>query len=376
MVASLEPRHCHRLREPPRPGFLMKTLLLAPELFSAGGGIPRILRLYLRALCELSGSGDSVRLIALNDAVIDSSDLRRYASSRLTGWEACNRHKGRFIRAAFRAARGSDFVVCGHVAQLPVAWVAKRLNRRLRYTCIAHGIEVWRRFSFLERLALRGADQVWCVSEFTRRQLLDHSSLQAEKAIILPNALDPHFETAPSSPSLKPVILTVSRLSRADNYKGIDHLIEAMPMIRKQLPEASLHIVGRGDDLPRLQTLAAARHLNGAVKFLGYLDDPEMKQELSACRLFALPSQKEGFGLVYLEAMAHGKPCLGAAAGGTPEVISPEAGLLASYGRPDEIAAACVEGLQRNWDATAIVARAEMFSYARFRDRLRPLIFS
>ena len=54
-------------------------------------------------------------------------------------------------------------------------------------------------------------------------------------------------------------ILTVSRLSKADNYKGIDHLIEAMPQIRQEVPAARLRIVGRGDDLPRLQSLADDR---------------------------------------------------------------------------------------------------------------------
>lgn len=352
----------------------MKTLLLAPELFTADGGIPRILRLYLKALCDLAGETDSVSFLALNDAVADSSDLRRYAGPRLTEWETCNRHKGRFTRSALRGAPKNDLIVCGHIAQLPVAWAARRLNRRLRYTLVAHGIEVWRPLNVFERLAVRGAKQIWCVSDFTRQQLLRACPLPEGRAVVLPNALDPYFQIHPDAPASANTLLVVSRLSQADNYKGVDHLIEAMPTIKQSVPDATLRIVGRGDDLPRLQKIAADQKLNGSVIFLGYLSDADMKRELSACRAFALPSQKEGFGLVYLEAMAYGKPCIGAREGGTPEVISPESGLLAKYGDPADLASVCITGLQRTWDSAAIRAQAERFSYPNFRDRLHALL--
>src|SRR2546423_1735147 len=132
----------------------MKTLLLAPEIFMSEGGIPRILRLYLKALCELSGPSDDVGLITLNDTLIDSQDLRRYSNEHLSMWQACSRDKIRFTRATFRACRSAQLVVCGHIGQLPVAWAASRLYRRTKYVLVAHGIEVWRPFSLLERLAL------------------------------------------------------------------------------------------------------------------------------------------------------------------------------------------------------------------------------
>src|SRR4051812_22325160 len=179
----------------------MKTLLLAPELFVKDGGIPRTLRLYLKALCELSEPAGSVQLIALNDRIVDSSDLRRYAGPSLRGWEACSGRKARFVRAALRAGRKVDRIVCGHVAQLPVAWAAKKLNPKLKYNLVAHGIEVWGRFSLPERVALRGAERIWCVSEYTRRQLLANCRLPAEKAVVLPNALDPDFVVKIADPS-------------------------------------------------------------------------------------------------------------------------------------------------------------------------------
>src|SRR5882724_108396 len=192
----------------------MKTLLLAPALFATDGGIERVLRLYLKGLCDVAAPGDRVRFVALNDAVADSQDLRRYSDQRLDQWQVCNSRKGSFIRGALRLARSSDVIVCGHVAQLPVAWLARLLRPRLRYYLVAHGIEVWRPFSFAERLALRSAHRIFCVSDHTRRELLKFISLDESRATVLPNALDPFFNVEAGKPLAKcpPVILSVTRL--------------------------------------------------------------------------------------------------------------------------------------------------------------------
>ncbi|MBC7365675.1 MAG: glycosyltransferase family 4 protein, partial [Undibacterium sp.] len=164
-------------------------------------------------------------------------------------------------------------------------------------------------------------------------------------------------------------------LTYAVRYKGVEDLIAALPAVRAAIPAATLRIFGRGNDLPRLQSIAK-RHgvLVEGTEFLGFLDDARLAEELRTCRLFALPSKKEGFGLVFLEAMAHGRPCLGARAGGIPEVITPETGVLADYGDIPGLAAACIGALRRDWDESAILARAESFSYSPFKARLASLL--
>lgn len=357
----------------------MNVALLTPEIFSSEGGLSRILRLHLKALCEIAGAADEVRLVTLIDPTLESTDLRAYAGDRLTDWEACGRSRLRFTRATLRLARDCDWLICGHVNQLRVAALARLRYPRLRYVLVAHGLEVWRSFGPTEMLALKGADQVWCVSEYTRGELLRRAPLPPGRVKVLPNALDPylqaHARSAPAPSTVPgPTLLAVSRLTWSDRYKGVDHLIQAFPAVRQRIPEARLRIVGRGDDLPRLQQLAGSYQLSGDIQFPGFLGDDGLSRELAGCRVFALPSEKEGFGLVYLEAMAHGKPCVGARAGGTPEVISPEAGLLAPYGDIDTLARACITALETPWDAAAIRARADSFSYAVFRDRLRNLL--
>ena len=350
----------------------MNSLLLAPELFADDGGIARILRLYLKALCELSGDGDQVRFVALNDRAAEVDDLGRYSDRRLVEWRACDRSKAAFIASSARMGLRSGRIVCGHVGQLPVAWLVSRLRPGLPYYLVAHGIEVWRPFSPLERIALRGARRILCVSDYTRARVLENCPLDPARALTLPNALDPSLSPAsrPRAAGGPPVILSISRLSIADGYKGIDHLIEAMPAVRASVPAAKLRIVGRGDGTAGLQELARKLGVADAVEFAGYLPDGDLAGEFERCSLFALPSQKEGFGLVYLEAMANGRPCLGARSGGVPEVITAESGVLAEYGDVPGIAAAAVGALRREWSVDAITRRAQTFSYLRFRERL------
>jgi asparagine synthase (glutamine-hydrolysing) len=356
-----------------RPG---GTLLLAPEIFSSEGGIPRILCSYLKALCDLAAPDDFVRLLTLNDATIPPGDVAMYGGARLTAARACRRHKARFILETLRLARGCDTLVCGHVFMLPAAWLARQFNPRLRYFLVAHGIEVWRPFSLPERVALRGATKVLCVSDYTRRELLKNCALPASRAVVLPNTLDPHFPIAPGRPlaTCAPVIVVVTRLTFADRYKGVEHMIQALPAILASEPGARLRLIGRGDDVPRLQGMARDLGVGGAVDFLGFVDDQRLQEELRACRLFALPSRKEGFGLVFLEAMAHGRPCLGARAGGVPEVISPDTGVLVEYGDVPGIARAAVDALRRPWNEPAILARATAFSHSQFRQQFASII--
>ncbi len=350
----------------------MRTLLLAPELFTSNGGIPRILRLYALALSELPAPGSSFSFLSLGDALVDSSELRRHTNASLVTWAVSSGHRGRFIRRALRWARRHDHVVCGHLHLLPVALLMSLLNPRLSYDLVAHGIEVWQKPGLMQRLALRRARRVLCVSDYTRRRLLEVTGLPASKTCVLHNGLDCHFQipasaTAPASP---PLILTVSRLCRSDAYKGIDVLIEAMALLRARVPAARLRIVGQGDDMRRLRRLADKHALGSAVEMPGHVSDADLERSFRECSVFSLPSTGEGFGLVFIEAMAQGRPCVGASAGGIPEVISPESGLLVPPNDPAALATALETALQRDWDRQAILARARSFSYGNFKAQL------
>lgn len=353
-----------------------RTLLLAPEFFANAGGIARILHLYLRALSERQHPTTPVGLVVLNDTQLDPIRLAALATGAPVVAKACGRHKVRFLFETLRLSRECTDLICGHVFMLPAAWIAQRRYPHLRYHLVAHGIEVWRPFSLGERIALRGATTILCVSDYTRRQLLYHCPLPANRAAVLPNALDPRFALSSGIPLAEcpPEILCVTRLTRADDYKGVHHLLAALPAIRAVIPAARLRVIGHGDDLPQLQARRDELGLSHAVEFTGYVDDQALQTALAGCRLFALPSQREGFGLVFLEAMSQGRPCLGAYAGGVPEVITKETGVLVEFGDVPAIAAAAIAALQRPWDQAAILARARHFSYPYFKDNLRRIL--
>jgi glycosyltransferase involved in cell wall biosynthesis len=242
---------------------------------------------------------------------------------------------------------------------------------------VAHGVEVWRSYTWLERVALRGARRILCVSDFTRQEMQRRIALPAARFAVVPNALDPYFagalDGAPAGP-LDPVILTVSRLDVFETGKGVDQLIQAMPAIRAAVPGARLHIVGTGGALPRLKDLARSVAPPEAIDFAGQVTDAELGRWYAGCRIFALPSRKEGFGLVFLEAMAHGRPCVAVRAGGAPEVVDSSCGILVDSDDGPALAQACIAALTRVWDHAAIKRQAARFSFPCFRDRLAEVL--
>ena len=132
--------------------------------------------------------------------------------------------------------------------------------------------------------------------------------------------------------------MTVSRLSAADRYKGFECLLESVRLgLDCGLP-LRLQIVGSGDDLEHLRDVVNSLGIQDVIRFRGALTDAELEEVYSESHVFVMPSKKEGFGIVYLEAMAAGLPCIAANHGGVPEVIEHgETGFLVEYGDAEQI---------------------------------------
>jgi phosphatidylinositol alpha-1,6-mannosyltransferase len=200
----------------------------------------------------------------------------------------------------------------------------------------------------LRRRALRHANLVLAPSRDTADHVASEQGVARERIRILPWALDPQFESllAPGSRTALPgefpagrVILTVGRWLATERYKGMDTLITALPRLLTRWPELQLVFVGTGDDRAWLEELTEKNGVHRHVHFLSGLNYTELAACYSACEIFALPSRGEGFGLVYLEAMACGKPVIGGAHGGAPEVIEDGVtGYLVPHGDPIQLA--------------------------------------
>jgi glycosyltransferase involved in cell wall biosynthesis len=133
----------------------------------------------------------------------------------------------------------------------------------------------------------------------------------------------------------------VGRWAASERYKGVDDLIRSIAQLRMKFPGLCLVAVGQGDDLSRLKQIVADLKVSESVRFLTGLSRQEIAACYARCEIFALPSTGEGFGLVFLEAMAFGKPLVGAACGGAVDVVEDNVnGLLIPPGDSERLAEA------------------------------------
>ncbi len=316
-------------------------------MFSSEGGIERMMRLYLKALCENAGPQESLDLIALNDPDIPVERRAAYADSHLRSATGMGGNRWRFTLRAIWCSFHCDRVIAGHFHLLPVLNLIRRFRPKLDLFIVAHGTEIWRPWSEKEQGQARRGIKFLAVSRYTRNRIAQRCpGLREAQLHIVPNTIDPSLPRAisPAVARERGLILSVARLCAEDNYKGIDHLIQAMPTILKECPFARLRIVGRGNDRTRLEDLARA-HAPGKVEFAGFVPDADMPKEYSQAHLFALPSRDEGFGLVYLEAFSFGTPCIAVSAGAAEELLTPETGRCTAYGDVSDLAAKVIDAL-------------------------------
>jgi phosphatidyl-myo-inositol dimannoside synthase len=208
-----------------------------------------------------------------------------------------------------------------------------------------HGIEAWRRQGWLSRRLLSRVDRFLCNSRFTWRRFLEFEPRFADRPhSVVPLGIGEPVTTAPPPPDDVPTVLMLGRLQRGEDYKGHREIIGAWPRVRARVPSARLWIAGDGDLRPDLEALAASCGVADAVRFWGRVSEGQKQELLRRSRCLAMPSRGEGFGLVYLEAMRLGRPCLVSPHDAAREVVAPpEAGLAADPGRPEELCETLVQ---------------------------------
>jgi phosphatidyl-myo-inositol dimannoside synthase len=334
-----------------RGGSNRRVVALFTELLGVGG-IQEASRLTAAALVDVASSrGWSTDFLSLNDPPGVDALPSPLGTIRFRGF---GREKVRFGRSALALARKpSQIVLAAHpYLALPAAQL-KLLNPKLKMIVISHGVEVWKRLPVLRQLAFRQADLFMAPSRYTIDKIVEIHGIRAEKTRRLAWPVNPVFlelagkaERLPA-PAAFPdglVLLAVARLMAKERYKGVDQLMQAVARLAPRHPSLQLAVVGRGDDFARHQELAAELGIASRVRFFDNISPAETAACYSRCDVFALPSTGEGFGLVFLEAMAFGKPVIGAAAGGVTDIIKHgQNGLLVRAGDLDEL----IQALER-----------------------------
>jgi phosphatidylinositol alpha-1,6-mannosyltransferase len=161
----------------------------------------------------------------------------------------------------------------------------------------------------------------------------------------------------------------IGRIARSEGYKGHDAVIAAWPRVLERIPGAQLRIIGPCDMHDELLARAPER-----VEILGAVGEEEKERYLADCRVMALPSRGEGFGLVYLEAMRMGRPCIVSNVDAGREVVG-DAGLAVDPSDLAQLASALIRSLTAGpeWKTWSLAARARYesrYTEAHFRDRL------
>ena len=229
--------------------------------------------------------------------------------------------KARYAVHALRVARALgpfDVVFCGHLFAAPLAAAVVRLSGA-RYWQQLHGVEAWSCPGRLVQRAVEGATLVTAVSRHTRSLFLSWARNGPETVKVLPNTVEERFHPGPKPVGLlsrfglvgKTVLLTVSRLAAAERYKGHDRVILALAQLLPTHPDLVYVIAGDGDDRTNLEGLAKRAGVWEKVRFVGHVPDNEIPDLYRAADVFVMPSTGEGFGIVFLQAMASGLPVIG-----------------------------------------------------------------
>ncbi|MGH9687629.1 MAG: glycosyltransferase family 4 protein [Candidatus Acidiferrales bacterium] len=359
-----------------------KVLVLAPCLESIGG-VQTYVRTLVDALRTVLGE-DRIRVVVVPEDPRPRRDggLALRLSARV-----------RFLLSAFSLAFtwSPDLIICAHIGLSPAAKLIQKFRRR-PYWLILYGIEVWGDLPPAKARALRGAERYVAITQFTLDATTARHSIRAPRASILPPTLgetpiQPHDVRAELSKNKRePLVLTVSRIAASERYKGHDVILDAWPAVLREVPNALYLIVGGGDDRARLEARVHKMGCTDSVHFAGSVSPEELEVCYDRCSVFAMPAQTdldahaprgEGFGIVFLEAMAHGKPVVGPRVGAPAEFIrSGEHGLLVDSADVDEVAGALIQLLREPARARQMgdagrkwVARE--FTFDRFCERLR-----
>jgi asparagine synthase (glutamine-hydrolysing) len=364
-----------------------KLTLLLTDCFDATGGIQTFNRALLKASADLALEHDwQIELLVRNDTG-KTSPPQQYFDGDHVRYHGFSRSTFRFVTAAIRRVMDSSVIVVGHVNFTPPLPLLRACARRAHRILVVHGIEAWERLPMLKLWGVRNVNEVLSVSEYTRDQMRQSNALAGLPFRIFPDTLDPFYSSARTpDPRLAldlpqgPMILTVSRLHEAEFYKRIDLLLHVMPGILAQVPNAFLVVVGEGGVRPELERLAKKLGLESRVFFTGRVPDSRLSLYYQACDVFVLPSLKEGFGIVFLEAMQFAKPCVGARAGAVPEVVlHGRTGLLTRPSDPDSLRDALVTLLRdpqiaRSMGEAGRQRLEREFAFPLFRQRLADVL--
>lgn len=362
-------------------------LFLTLKVFSATGGIEKVSRLAGKAFFDLCAeSGSPVSIYSAYDNTTDL-DGKYFPGTAFKGF--CGNRTG-FVFESIQRGGKASVVVLSHINLISVGYAIKQLHPKTRLVLLAHGIEVWHPLPGWKRKMLKACDLVLPVSRFTKEKMMSLHGLDPERLQVINNCLDPFLPTVSGDgksnglleryglTAENKILLTLTRLSFKERYKGYDEVLMAVKALKKTEPLLRYLIVGKYDaeEKARLDRLIDQQGLKDEVILVGFVPDDELAAHFGLADVYAMPSRKEGFGIVFIEALYYGKPVIAGNIDGSVDALANgELGLLVNPDRPAEIKEA-IRKILANRDrylpnAGAVRSR---FGFAVYKESLREAI--
>lgn len=346
----------------------MRILHVGTDSFGGYGGIA----LYNRELIAAMASHRSVEEVVVVPRIIVGA--LEPLPEKVTFVTTAARGMLAYLNA-LRDARGSfDLVICAHVNLLPIVRMIAR-----RPLLMIYGIEAWKplRDPWSNRL-LRKVRGVISISDVTLERFTGWSGYDGP-SLLLPNSIRAEwYGIRPKNQNLiarygldgKRVLMTLGRVVAAERYKGFDEVLEVLPDLDADI---SYLIAGGGNDVPRLKRKASALGVANRVVFTGLFPEEEKADLYNLADVYVMPSRGEGFGFVFLEALACGVPVIASRLdGGREAVRQGQLGQLVDPTNRTEIRMAIRDALAAG--PKRIPEGLGYFSYAEFERRTHAII--
>jgi glycosyltransferase involved in cell wall biosynthesis len=368
-----------------------KILLLTLQTFSTTGGIQKMTRTLAYSLFNIAHqTKNDFKLASIYDSTGDL--MKEYLPA--DDFIALGGDKLKQGLKLLAECSKADLVILSHINLGLIGLLVKTINPKCKVWLIAHGIEVWRPATALQKKFLnRACDKVVAVSNFTKEQMTHWHQTDPNTCVVLNNAIDPFIEATQtfSKPeyllkrynlkSTDKIMFALTRLSATELYKGYDVVIKTVSRLKESFPNIKYLLAGKYDDAEgtRVKNLIKEYKVENEVILTGFVSEKELSGHFLLADLFVLPSRKEGFGIVFVEALIHGLPVIcGNADGSLDAIANGELGTAINPDDTRELESAIIKDLSQ----PLTVERRELlqkksiayFGENTYRQRLEKLI--
>lgn len=364
----------------------MPILFLTLKTFSAAGGVEKVGRVAGKAVYDYSEGKEEAWFYSMYDS--PSVTTEPYLPQKF--FKGFNGNKILFTLASIRRGFDSNVIVLTHVKLLLPGYLVKKIFRKTRLILIAHGKEVWEPLPSFTTKMLNACEVILPVSRFTKERMKTLFHIPESKFNVLNNCLDPYLPK-PVNDSKRyacrekygigkddVVLMTLTRLTIHEKNKGYDKILVAMQTLQPAFPNLKYLFVGKYDiaEKERLEKLIAKLGLNGKVIFTGFVPDEELADHYNICDVYVMPSEKEGFGISFIEALYYSKPVIAGNRDGTVDaLLDGRLGVLVDPRSQEEITDA-IEKVIRN--VAAFAPDRELlkkhFSYEVYKEKWREVL--